>query len=85
LDKFQCNTETSQTSSSQELFVKLNKKSYQFKKKGNKAWFNFICSVEDYIDAAKNSLAKMAPTSNQTKLKAIADLDQGKVAIHIQQ
>ena len=83
LDKFQHDMVASQASSSQEVLAKLNKKAYQFKKKGNEAQFTFNCAVEDQINAVKKSLAKMAPTSDADKAaleKATAELDQGKEA-----
>jgi len=59
LDKFQCEVEASQVSTSQEALAKINKKVYHFKKKGNKGQFNFNQTVEDHIDAANWPLQVM--------------------------
>jgi len=45
--------EASQASTSQEVLAEINKKGYNFKRKGSKAQFNFNVTVEDHIDAAK--------------------------------
>jgi len=80
--------EVCQASSSQKMLAKLNKKSYQFKMKGNKAQFTFNCSIEEHINTAKKSITKMSSSSDADKAaleKAMANLDQGKEAIHIRQ
>ena len=66
-------------STSQEVMVKMNKKAYHFKKKGNEAQFIFNSTVEDHIDAAKKILGKVAPNSDADKAaleKATTELDQ---------
>ena len=88
LDKLQCELESSQDSTSQEVMAKMNKKAYHFKKKGNEAQFIFNSTVEDHINAAKKTLGKMAPNSDADKAaleKATTELNQGKEAIRVRQ
>ena len=57
-------TAANQSSSSQDAMAKLNKRSYQFKRKGNKAQFTFNESVDEHIDTAKRQL-ECIPTTNE--------------------
>ena len=91
LDKLQqelAATAANQSSSSRDVMAKLNKRSYQFKRKGNEAQFSFNESVDEHIDAAKRQLERV-PTTNeaakQSLKRAVEELDQGKEAIHIRQ
>jgi len=77
-----------QASSSQEVMVKLSKRPYQFKRKGNEAQFTFNESVDEKIDAAKKQL-ELVPTPDEaakaTLKRAVSELDQGKEAIGVRQ
>ena len=44
--------------SSQEVVKKLNKRVYQFRRKGNEAQYAFNSTVEEHMSAAKKELAK---------------------------
>ena len=59
---------TGQESSSQEVVKKLNKRTFQFKRKGNEAQYTFNTTVEELIDAARKSLENWTPSKNTTKL-----------------
>ena len=77
-----------QESSSQEVVKKLNKRTYQFKRKGNEAQYVFNTTVEEHIDAARKELGKMNPTDKHEKaiVKKTGDLlKEGMKAIEVQQ
>ena len=62
----------------------LNKRPYQFKKKGNKAQFLF----NERIEAAKRQLNLVPTTDDVTKQvlkRTVGELDQGKEAIRVRQ
>ena len=66
-------------STSQEVVSRLNKSSYQFRKKGNEVQF-LNSSVEESIDAAKKELMKIRPATSEDKeaaRKAVLHLDEG--------
>ena len=56
-----------QETSSQEVVKRLNKRSYQFKRKGNEAQFVFNTTVEEHFDAARKELGKLNPTNEHEK------------------
>ena len=68
--------------------AKLNKRAYQFKRKGNEAQFTFNELVDERIDAAKRQLDHV-PTTNeaarQVLKRAVGELDQGTEAIRMKQ
>ena len=88
LDKLQQEVAANQASCSQEVMSKLNKRPYQFRRKGNEAQFLFNESVDERIDAAKRQL-DLVPTpddtTKQTLKRAVSELDQGKEAIRVRQ
>ena len=47
-------------STSQEVVSRLNKSSYQFRKKGNEVQFHFNSSVEESMDATKKANENLA-------------------------
>ena len=88
ISKLQQDVTATQESSSQEVVKKLNKRAYQFQKKGNEAQFIFNSSVEDHISAAKKELKKLDPTGEQDKTtlkNATTHLDEGIKAIEVRQ
>ena len=88
ISKLQQDVTTSQESSSQEVVKKLNRRAYQFQKKGNEAQFNFNTSVEDHITAAKKELKKLSPTEGQDKTtvqNVTNHLEEGIKAIEVRQ
>lgn len=56
-----------QESSSQIVVKKIQKRSYQFQKKGNEEQFKFNTTVEEHFEAAKRELGKLAPSSKEKK------------------
>ena len=77
-----------QESSSQDVVKKLNKRTYQFKRKGNEAQYAFNTTVEEHIDAARKELGKMNPTGEHEKavVKKTGDLlKEGMKAIEVRQ
>ena len=56
-----------QESSSQEVVKKCNKRTYQFKRKGNEAQYTFNTTVKEHIDAARKELAKLNPVEEHDK------------------
>ena len=88
ISKLQQDVTATQESSSQEVVNKLNKRAYQFQKKGNEAQFIFNSSVEDHISAAKKELKKLDPTGEQDKTtvkNATTHLDEGIKVIEVRQ
>jgi len=66
--------------------AKLNKRSYQFKRKGNEAQFTFNESVYEHINVAKGQLGHILATDKAAKQalkRAVGELHQGKEAIHV--
>ena len=53
-----------QEKASQDLESKINKSTYQFRKKGNEVQFSFNSSVKESISAAKQELARLTPTGS---------------------
>ena len=88
LDKLQQEVAANQASCSQEVMTKLNKRPYQFKRKGNEAQFLFNESVDDQINAVKRQL-DLIPTpdeaSKQALKRAVSELYQGKETICVRQ
>ena len=76
-----------QECTSQEVARMMGKRSYQFRKKGNEAQFDFNTKVEDHIEAARKELGKVTPSNpdKATVSKAIAHLDEGTKAIVVRQ
>ena len=77
-----------QESSFQEVMKKLNKYSYQLKRKANEAQYAFNITVEEHIDAARKELGKMNPTDEHEKaiVKKTGDLlKEGMNAIEVWQ
>ena len=69
-----------QHSISQEVVSRLNKSSYQFRKKENKVQFHFNSSVEESMGAVKKELMKIQPATSEDKeaaRKAVLHLDEG--------
>ena len=88
ISKLQQDVRTSQESSSQEVVKKLNRRAYQFQKKGNEAQFNFNSGVEDHISAAKKELKKLNPTGEQDQTivqNVTNDLEEGTKSIEVRQ
>ena len=88
ISKLQHDVTTSQESSSQEVVKKLNRRAYQFQKKGNEAQFNFNSSVDDHISAAKKELKKLTPTGEQDRAivqNVTNHLDEGTKSIEVRQ
>ena len=88
ISKLQHDVTTSQESSSQEVVKKLNRRAYQFQKKGNEAQFNFNSSVDDHISAAKKELKKLTPTGEQDRAiiqNVTNHLDEGTKLIEVRQ
>ena len=77
-----------QESSSQEVVKKLNKRTHQFKRKGNDAPYTFNTTVEEHIDAARKELGKLNPVAENDKaiVKKMGELlKQGIKAIEVRQ
>ena len=77
-----------QETSSQEVVKRLNKRSYQFKRKGNEAQFVFNTTVGEHFDAARKELGKLNPTNEHEKdiMKKTAEhLKEGIKAIEVRQ
>ena len=77
-----------QERTSQELTLKINKSSYQFKKKSNKIQFHFNAGIEESICAAKKELRRVSTADSREKQaiqKAEALLDKGLKALEMQQ
>ena len=77
-----------QERTSQELALKINKSSYQFKKKLNKIQFQFNAGIEESICAAKKELARASTVDSRKKeavQKAGALLDGGLKALETRQ
>ena len=77
-----------QESSSQEVLKKLNKRTYQFKRKGNKAQYTLNTTVKEHIDAARKELGKLNPIEEHNKaiVKKTGELlKEGIKAIKVRQ
>ena len=88
MDELQRKVTASQESSSHEVVAKLQKRTYQFKKKGNEAQFTFNTTVEEHIEAAKRELGKLTPGNEKeqaTTKRAAAHLHEGLKAIACRQ
>ena len=78
----------SQECSSQEVVKKLNKRVYQFRRKGNEAQYAFNSTVEEHMSVAKKELAKLPAEDEQEKavVKRLKTcLDEGIKAIEVRQ
>ena len=88
MEELRRNVTASQEIASEEVVTKLKQRTYQFRKKGNEAQFQFNSSVEDHVQSAKRELAKLTPTdaSDQASVRrATLHLDQGLQAIACRQ
>ena len=56
-----------QESFSQEVVKKLNKRTYQFRRKRNEAQYTFNTTVEEHIDAARKEHGKLNPVEENDK------------------
>ena len=77
-----------QESSSQEVVKKLNKRTYQFERKGNEAQYTFNTTIEEHIDAARKELGKLNPIEEHNKAivkKTSELLKEGIKAIKVRQ
>ena len=84
IDHLKCDVTDVQQKASQELAAKINKSSYQFRRKGNKVQYNFNSTIDESITAAKQELEQMKPTKKgqqECLKKAKAHLDEGKKAL----
>ena len=73
-----------QERTSKELATKLNKSSYQFRRKGNEVQFHFNATLDDSLGSAKKELEKLTPSSDGQKnalKRAVSHLDEGMKAI----
>ena len=61
LAKLQKEVTAGQESSSQEVVEKIQKRSYQFRRKGNEEQFKFNASVDEHLGAAKKELSNHRP------------------------
>ena len=50
-----------------ELATKLNKSSYQFRRKGNEVQFHFNATLDDSLGSAKKELEQLTPSSDGQK------------------
>ena len=89
ISKLQQEVTAGQEATSQEVVKRINKRSYQFQKKGNEAQFMFNATVEEHIESAKRELTKVLPSSGgDQKLaitKVVAELEEGTKAIAVRQ
>ena len=88
LAKLQKEVTAGQESSSQEIVEKIQKCSYQFRRKGNEEQFNFNASVDEHLGAAKKELGKLEPRTeeeNNIVARSKAHLDEGMKEIAIRQ
>ena len=67
LAKLQKEVTAGQESSSQEVVEKIQKCSYQFRRKGNEEQFKFNASVDEHLSAAKKELGKLEPWTEEEK------------------
>ena len=77
-----------QESFSQEVVEKIQKRSYQFRRKSNKEQFKFNASVDEHLGAAKKQLSKLEPRTeeeNNTIARSKAHLDEGMKKIAVRQ
>ena len=61
LGKLQEEVTSGQESALQEVVKRIEKQSYQFRRKGNEAQFKFNASVGEHMGAAMKELGKLAP------------------------
>ena len=88
LAKLQKEVTAGQESSSQEVVEKIQKRSYQFRRKGNEEQFKFNASVDEHLGAAKKELSKLEPQTedeNNTIARSKAHLDEGMKKIAVRQ
>ena len=88
LAKLQKEVTAGQESSSQEVVKKIQKRSYQFRRKGNEEQFKFNASVDEHLGAAKKELSKLEPRTeeeNNTIARSKAHLDEGMKKIAVRQ
>ena len=77
-----------QESSSQEVVKKVNKCTFQFKRKGNEAQYTFNTTVEEHVDTATKELGRLNPTAEHDKaiVKKTGELlKEGMKAIEVRQ
>ena len=67
---------------------RIEKRSYQFRRKGNEEQFKFNASVEEHVKAEKKELEKLAPTDEGQKgivQRTAQHLDEGTKILGIRQ
>ena len=88
ITKFQQEVTAGQESSSKEVVQKIQRRAYQFRRKGNEEQFKFNSAVEEHFDAAKKELGKLEPRGEAEK-KIVehmkAHLDEGTKTIAVRQ
>ena len=67
MSKLKSEVTAGQDSSSQEVVKKLNKWTYQFKRKGNEAQYTINTTVEEYIDVTRKELGKLNSVKEHDK------------------
>ena len=89
ISKLKQDVTAGQEAASQEVVKRINKRSYQFQKKGNEAQFVFNATVEEHVETARTELSKVMPAVTEeqqlTIKKAVAELDKGAKAIATRQ
>ena len=87
ITKLQQEVTAGQESSSKEVVQKIQKRAYQFRRKGNEEQFKFNSAVEEHFDAAKKELGKLEPRGEAEKkivehMKAHLDEGTKTIAVH---
>ena len=87
ITKLQQEVTAGQESSSKEVVQKIQKRAYQFRRKGNEEQFKFNSAVEEHFDAVKE-LGKLEPhgeAENKIVKHMKAHLDEGTKTIAVRQ
>ena len=88
LEKLQKEVTSGQDSASKEVVKKIEKRSYQFRRKGNEEQFKFNAVVEEHMGAVMKELGKLTPTNEGQKAIihcTTQHLDEGTNAIAVRQ
>ena len=88
LEKLQKEVTSGQDSASQEVVKKIEKCSYQFRRKGNEEQFKFNAAVEEHMGAVMKELGKLTPTDKGQKAiihRTTQHLDEGMKTIAMHQ
>ena len=89
IEQLKWNVSTTQEEASQEVARKLDKRPFQFQKKGNKAQFSFNAAVEEHVEATKKEMLRAMSTATEAQQpiikKAMTELDKGMKAIATRQ